>query len=164
MGAAMFSSDHRSGSMHGKLFVLEALYAGIDEAHLYARVDFASTLPEGETMATLHLALRAGEQKVGNFCLEVEVAQGQITGWTLRDEGKVLIASQNKPEGVEVALVKILEVKLPMALLGAEQGHIFNLRFVLYRDHMPVDALPQEGSLEIRVAPEEVLVEIAYQS
>ncbi len=76
MGAAMFSSDRRSGSMHGKLFVLEALYAGIDEAHLYARVDFASTLPEGETMATLHLALRDGEQKMGNFCLEVEARAG----------------------------------------------------------------------------------------
>ena len=68
------------------------------------------------------------------------------------------------PKEVEVALGKILEVKLPMALLGAEQGHTFNLRFVLYRDHMPIDALPQEGSLEIQVAPEEVLVEIAYQS
>ncbi len=164
MGAAMFSSDHRSGSMHGKLFVLEALYAGIDEAHLYARVDFSSTLPEGETMATLHLALRDGEQKVANFCLEVELAQGQITGWTLRDEGKALIASQSKPKEVEVALGKILEAKLPMALLRAEQGQTFNLRFVLYRDHMPIDALPQEGSLEIHVAPEEVLVEIAYQS
>ena len=51
-----------------------------------------------------------------------------------------------------------------MALLGAEQGHTFNLRFVLYRDHMPIDALPQEGSLEIQVAPEDVLIEIAYQS
>ena len=46
--------------------------------HLYARLDFASTLPEGETIATLHLALRDGEQTVGNFCLEVELAQGQI--------------------------------------------------------------------------------------
>ncbi len=77
MGAAMFSSDRRGGSMHGKLFVLEAIYAGIDEAHLYARLDFAAQLPEGDTMATLHLALRDGEQAVGNFRLEVELAPGQ---------------------------------------------------------------------------------------
>jgi alpha-amylase/alpha-mannosidase (GH57 family) len=164
MGAAMFSSDHRSGSMHGKLFVLEALYAGIDEEHLYVRLDFASTLPEGETTATLHLALRDGEQRMGNFRLEVELAQGQITGWTLRDEAKATVASQRNPNGVEAAFGKILEVKLPMVLLGAEQGHTFNLRFVLYRNNMPIDALPQEGSLEIQVAPEEVLVEIAYQA
>ncbi len=164
MGAAMFSSDRRSGSMHGKLFVLDAVYAGIDEQHLYARLDFASTLPEGETTATLHLALRDGEQTVGNFCLEVELAQEQIVDWTLRDEAKAEIASQSKPGGSEVALGKILEIKLRMALLGAEQGHTFNLRFVLYRDHMPIDALPQEGSVEIQVAPEDVLIEIAYQS
>ena len=160
----MFSSDRRSGSMHGKLFVLDAVYAGIDEQHLYARLDFASTLPEGETTATLHLALRDGEQTVGNFCLEVELAQEQIVDWTLRDEAKAEIASQSKPGGSEVALGKILEIKLRMALLGAEQGHTFNLRFVLYRDHMPIDALPQEGSVEIQVAPEDVLIEIAYQS
>ncbi len=77
MGAAMFSSDRRGGSMHGKLFVLEAIYAGIDEAHLYARLDFAAQLPEGETMVTLHLALRDGEQAVANFRLDVEVAQGR---------------------------------------------------------------------------------------
>ena len=99
MGAAMFSSDRRSGSMHGKLFVLDAVYAGIDEQHLYARLDFASTLPEGETTATLHLALRDGEQTVGNFCLEVELAQEQIVDWTLRDEAKAEIASQSKPGG-----------------------------------------------------------------
>jgi hypothetical protein len=39
-----------------------------------------------------------------------------------------------------------------------------NLRFVLYRDGLPVDALPQEGSLELAVAPEDVLSEIAYDA
>ncbi len=51
-----------------------------------------------------------------------------------------------------------------MELLGAEEGNTFNLRFVLYRDRLPVDALPQEGSLEIQVAPEDVLIEMAYES
>ena len=46
MGAAMFSSDRRGGSMHGKLFVLESIYAGIDEANLYVRLDFAAKLPD----------------------------------------------------------------------------------------------------------------------
>ena len=51
-----------------------------------------------------------------------------------------------------------------MALLEAEEGFTFNLRFVVYRDRLPVDALPQEGSLEVQVAPEDVLAEIAYES
>jgi alpha-amylase/alpha-mannosidase (GH57 family) len=163
MGAAMFSSDRKGGSMHGKLFILEAIYAGIDEKHLYARLDFAANLPEENTTATLHLALRDGEQTLANFRLEAEITQGQLSGWKLRNKGKSVIASKSKPSGVEIALGKILEIKVPMALLGAEEGHTFNLRFVLYRDSLPIDALPQEGSLEIQVAPEEVLVEIAYE-
>jgi hypothetical protein len=51
-----------------------------------------------------------------------------------------------------------------MKVVGAEEGDTFNLRFVLYRDRLPIDALPQEGSLEIQVAPEDVLIEMAYES
>jgi hypothetical protein len=167
MGAAIFSSDRRGGSMHGKLFVLDALYAGIDEENLYARLDFAASLPEGETTATLHLALRDGVQTIGNFCLETEIAHGKIVRWVLQDGAKgakAELAKPGSPKGVEVALGKILEMKLPMALVGAKKGHTFNVRFVLYRDRLPIDALPQEGSLEIQVAPEDVLMEIAYES
>jgi alpha-amylase/alpha-mannosidase (GH57 family) len=164
MGAAMFSSDRRGGSMHGKLFVLDAIYAGIDENALYARLDFAASLPEGTTMATLHLALRDGEQLAGNLRLDMEIAQGQLLRWKLSRDGKGTIASKARPCGAEVVLGKILEMKMPMALLGAKEGHSFNLRFVLYRDRLPIDALPQEGSLEVQVAPEDVLMEIAYES
>ncbi|MFI4983273.1 MAG: hypothetical protein ACHQIO_23210, partial [Nevskiales bacterium] len=165
MGAAMFSSDRRSGSMHGKLFVLEAIYAGIDEAHLYARLDFAAQLPEGVTAATLHLALREGEQVVSNFRLDAEVAQGALGGWKLLQDGiPAPLANEQQPKGAAVALGKVLALKLPMKLLGAAEGNTFNLRFVLYRDRLPVDALPQEGSLEIQVAPEGVLIEQAYES
>jgi hypothetical protein len=38
------------------------------------------------------------------------------------------------------------------------------MRLVLYRDRLPIDALPQEGSIEVQVAPEDVLAEIAYES
>jgi alpha-amylase/alpha-mannosidase (GH57 family) len=164
MGAAMFSSDRRSGSMHGKLFVLEAVYAGIDESNLYARLDFAATLPLGECTATLHLALHKGDQTAVNMQLDMEVVSGQLTGWKLRDGGKNSVATQAKAAGVEVALAKVLEMKLPMKLLGAAEKDTFNLRFVLYRDKVPSDALPQEGSLEIPVAPEDVLVERAYEA
>jgi len=161
MGAAMFSSDRRGGSMHGKLFVFDAVYAGIDEAHLYTRLDFASNLPEGDTIATLHLALRDGEQAISNLRLDVDLVSGQLKDWKLRN-GKNLVASMSKPAGVEVALGKVLETKLPMALVGAKEGQSFNLRLVLYRDSLTIDALPQEGSLEIQIAPEDVLIEMAY--
>ena len=164
MGAAMFSSDRRGGSMHGKLFVLESIYAGIDEAHLYARLDFASQLPEGTTAAPLHLALRTGEQTAAGYQLEAAIGHdGALSGWELRkDDSGIVLASARDPQDIELALGKVLELKLPMSLLGADKGDSFNLRFVLYRGRLPIDSLPEEGSLEIQVAPEDVLAELSY--
>ena len=164
MGAAMFSSDHKGGSMHGKLFVLEAIHAGIDAENLYARLDFAANLPPGEITATLHVALLGGQETLGHFRLDCQIQNGVLQSWKLGNGGRGVLAGPEKPNGVEVALGKILAARLPMKLLGAKDGHTFNLRFVLYRDRLPIDALPQEGSLEVQVAPEDVLVEIAYES
>ncbi len=146
-------------------FVLESIYAGIDEKHLYARLDFAAQLPEGRYHGMLHLAMRDGEQQVANLRLDAEVSEGKLVGWKLRREVQDKpIASDSQPRGASVALGRILELKLPMALLGAEQGFTLHLRFVLYRDRLPLDALPQEGWLEVSVAPEDVLSEIAYDA
>ena len=165
MGAAMLSSDRRGGSMHGKTFVLESIYAGIDGKNLFVRLDFAARLPREVSTLTLHLGLRDGELEVANLRLDAALAEGELGGWKLRREGRNgPIASDSQPRGAAVALRKILEMKLPMALLGAEQGYTFNLRFVLYRDRLPVDSVPQEGSLEVAVAPEDVLGEIAYEA
>ena len=164
MGAATLGSDRRGGSMHGRLFLLEALHAGIDEQNLYARLDFASALPKAALLATLHLALCHGDQPRANLQLEMTIGQGSITTWELRNGVRSPLATNLAPNGVEAALGRVLEVKLPMSVLGAIAGDAFNLRFVVYRDHLPMDALPQEGSLEIQVVPEDVLVELAYEA
>src|SRR5579871_1857721 len=46
VGAAMYTADRRSGSIHGKQFLLDSVYAGIDEHNLYGRLDFIDALPE----------------------------------------------------------------------------------------------------------------------
>jgi len=96
--------------------------------------------------------------------LEMTIGQGSITTWELRNGVRSPLATNLAPNGVEAALGRVLEVKLPMSVLGAIAGDAFNLRFVVYRDHLPMDALPQEGSLEIQVVPEDVLVELAYEA
>ena len=45
MGAAAYTADHRAGAMHGKQFLLDAVYAGIDTTCLYGRLDFAGKVP-----------------------------------------------------------------------------------------------------------------------
>ncbi len=48
MGAAIYTADQRSGSMHGKQFLLDSVYAGIDATCLYGRLDFTGKIPEDE--------------------------------------------------------------------------------------------------------------------
>ena len=46
LGAATYNADKRSGAMHGKQFLLDSVYAGIDEVNLYGRLDFIDIPPK----------------------------------------------------------------------------------------------------------------------
>jgi hypothetical protein len=52
-------------------------------------------------------------------------------------------------------------MKLPLATLRAQPGDKLHLRFSLWRDRLPVDALPLEGSLDLHLLDDEELRSIA---
>ena len=56
---------------------------------------------------------------------------------------------------MRATLYKNFEFQIPLALLGADFGQILRLRFSLWRDHLPVDALPVEGTMELGVISED---------
>ena len=39
---------------------------------------------------------------------------------------------------------------------------MLRVRFSVWREHLPLDALPQEGSIEVRVVPESELSAVPY--
>ncbi|HEX8926569.1 MAG TPA: hypothetical protein VF786_12300, partial [Terriglobales bacterium] len=164
MGAATYSSDRRGGSMHGKEFVLETIYAGIDEENVYGRLDFASLLPPGPTEIAVSFAIRQnshGEPKT--FRLRAGLMDGKLQQWALTSNGdKSALASPQDAKGCKVELGKIFEFRSPLALLSAQQGSTINLRFALYRSSLPIDALPLEGSVDLNVEPEDVLFSNEY--
>ncbi len=47
MGAASYTSDQRTSAMHGKQFLLDAVYAGLDADSVSGRLDFYHGVPEG---------------------------------------------------------------------------------------------------------------------
>ena len=47
MGAASYTSDQRTSAMHGKQFLLDAVYAGLNEDSVSGRLDFHHAVPEG---------------------------------------------------------------------------------------------------------------------
>jgi hypothetical protein len=199
LGAAMYAADSRTGSMHGRQALFESAYAGIDEANLYSRIDFADALPEGELRLVVQCAARLAKQTAGSISatdsapearhtpreervlrFEITVLDGKLKDWNVFDDkpaeiakrtsrgskkaassGKVL-ASAKTPSGVEAALARILELKMPLSMLGVTQGHTVNLRFTLWRQGLPLDALPVDGSMDLEIASEEQLANNAY--
>jgi alpha-amylase/alpha-mannosidase (GH57 family) len=179
IGAAMYSADRHAGAMHGKVFLLEAIYAGIDEDFLYGRLDFIGSVPqdEFELVVTLESCTpddAAGDSGPGGVrrsdCptllrLELSVAGGVVKDWRLRPVGSdVPIAGTDVPDhnSVRVKLFKDFEFQLPLTTIGATLGCVIRLRFTIWRDKLPLDALPVEGTLDIPVLSEEELEAATY--
>ncbi len=165
MGAAMFTSDQRGGSMHGKQFLLDAAYAGVDEANVYGRLDFASSIDAKEWQIAVQFSTGKEGAERQTYRLEMQVREAKLDGWVLTQNGKkMVVASSEEPKGVEAAMQKLFEFKMPFELIGAELESDINMRFVAIRDGLPLDALPVEGSLDLKVQPEEELAMNAYSS
>jgi hypothetical protein len=61
-----------------------------------------------------------------------------------------------------VRLHKIFEFKLPLNRFTPEEGDTLRLRFSLWRERLPVDALPVEGWIELHLISDEELRSYVY--
>ena len=92
----MYTADRRSSAMHGKEFLLDSLYAGVDEENFYARVDFVGGMPPaGDVEMKLHCASRDASGAVLKTAqVTVAIVAGKISGWRVTavegDEEKLL--------------------------------------------------------------------------
>ena len=170
MGAAVYTADHRSGSMHGKQFLLDSVYAGIDERNVYGRLDFADgKVPDidFELVVNLESGVADSPENDGSrhrrvLRLDVTVQKGQIQDWKVTaDENQLLATSQESNPVATLALAKNFEFKLPLDWLQAESAVQLRLRFSLWRQGLPVDALPLEGWIELQLVSEEELAAMA---
>ncbi len=172
MGAACYTADRRSSAMHGKQFLLDAVYAGIDEQYVYGRLDFAGRVPEEDLEIVVNLESWANQAARARreLRLDVVVEGAQMQSWKVTgEEEQVLASSVNPGEAARVALVRNFEFRLPLTWLpaapididkvrGAQRSELpttrLRLRFSLWRNHLPVDALPVEGWIELELLAE----------
>jgi alpha-amylase/alpha-mannosidase (GH57 family) len=179
MGAARYTADHRSGSMHGKQFLLEAVYSGIDEEYVYGRLDFIGKVPEEgfEIVVNIESWGSHTDKPRRTLRLDVEVANGKMSGWKATEEDHVLASSTESIGGAKVALFRNFEFRLPLLWMmaaplgieivrGPEESSVLTtrlrLRFSLWRNHLPVDALPMEGWIEMELLTEGDLLALAF--
>jgi alpha-amylase/alpha-mannosidase (GH57 family) len=147
LGAGTYRADQRSGAMHGQRHLIRALHYGCDEANLYLRVDF-----EEQALAELNgAAARVRAETVGEASSASDV--------TIRLGGKApevaearLAAPQAAAPGVEAAMEDVLEIAIPLAALGVAEGQSLRFQLSVWKDGLPVDALPQQGRIEMSTA------------
>ena len=152
IGAAHYRRDRHGSAMHGKQLVFDSLYAGIDLEQLYVRVDLLPDFLDesGERLQAdldiqLALALHAGDGSEKSLT-EISVS--------LRD-GKV--SQVNAPFPVESAAGNSLVIALALDELHARIGDTLRLHTVAWKNNLPLDALPAEGTIELPIVTEETL-------
>jgi alpha-amylase/alpha-mannosidase (GH57 family) len=182
MGAAIFTADQRAGAMHGKQFLLDSVYAGIDSVFVYGRLDFAGPVPDMECDLVVNLeSWASGEARPRrSLRLDAKVQDRKLAEWKVdgREESSSVSSSKNE-ETAKAALLRNFEFRLPLhwllAVPGAAAGpgtispamvdrkpdalpvpptSRVRLRFSLWHNRLPVDALPVEGWIELQLLSE----------
>jgi alpha-amylase/alpha-mannosidase (GH57 family) len=139
LGAGVYRVDARSGSMHGKKFLIKELHYGSDGVKLFLRLDFDPSFDAETAGLEARLSVRAGDPpRQGSLTLSFQVGSLGIVETTL-------------PQGsFEYSWLKILEVGIALEALGQTSGAPLGFQFSLWRDGLPVDAVPQHGWLEAK--------------
>ncbi|MGA2005247.1 MAG: hypothetical protein ABSG70_17810, partial [Terriglobales bacterium] len=175
MGAARHTADKRSGSMHGKQFLMDGVYAGIDENYVYGRLDFAGKIAQDPFEVVVNVESWANQMSEPrrDLRLDVAVESGRVRSWKVTKADGTVLAKSTDPsenEEVRIALARNFEFRVPLAWLLAAPLEIqkvrgpktsevlttrLRLRFSLWNNRLPVDALPLEGWIELELLVEE---------
>ena len=136
MGAGLYRKDHRSGAMHSRRSLLKELRYGSDTRHLYVRVDFTQPITAEHNL---------------EFRLKVKNQSGQTfqTSHIWKDGQFQLKRTELPSKAVRAALDAIYEAEIPLSEVDAKYGDVISVNVSVFRDGLPVAALPPTGDLEI---------------
>ncbi|HZD95454.1 MAG TPA: glycoside hydrolase family 57 protein, partial [Candidatus Sulfotelmatobacter sp.] len=123
LGAATHMADRHSSAMHGKLFLLDTGYAGIDDENLYCRLDFMEEPAEwasGDTRLVVTIETSASDsgEAPTTHRLETEISGGQVHAWRFGRNGN----PEENLQAISVGLESIFECIIPLKLLQAPTG------------------------------------------
>ncbi len=147
LGGGLYSADRRGGAMHGRTPLLHEIHYGFDDDWFYVRVD-----PYAESQPSLcdcvfRVAVRASQE----VRIPVHIRDGRITDIQVEvNEACVLGAQQY----VHAAYDQVLEVAIARSIIETEGRSSFQLGVSLWQGGLPVDVLPAEGWLDVRLGPE----------
>jgi alpha-amylase/alpha-mannosidase (GH57 family) len=145
IGAGMYRVDERSGSMHGKKFLVNELHFGSDGANFYLRIDFHPGHEQELPAMGARLTLQPFDGGPSSYVL-LSFSSGAVCA----SEVKLAV---DPPGGaasaVECAFGRVLEGRIALDSLGVVKGRGLRFQFSLWQGGLPMDAIPQQGWLEM---------------
>jgi alpha-amylase/alpha-mannosidase (GH57 family) len=141
MGAGLYLTDQRQGSMHGFGQLVTGLHYGCDATNFYWRLDFESQAAAAEWGVEVQLTTEAaGKQSTLRLSLSQSAAEIVRVKWAHARKS-------SHPE--RVAFGRILELSATLNALNALAGERLRFQISLWRDGLPIGAIPAQGWLEL---------------
>jgi len=142
LGAGMYATDRKSGTMHGRSHAFGDLHYGFSERHFYLRVD---PLPEAfSDMQEFQIRLTLWDAHETRITLKAE--EGKLSTALVERAGVCIL----KPDSVvSAAFGRILEVSVARDLFDLHGRRELLLSVALWKGGLPVDVLPEEGMLNM---------------
>jgi alpha-amylase/alpha-mannosidase (GH57 family) len=144
LGAGLYSADRRLGSMHGRAYFLNALHYGFDDDQLYLRVDPVAEAAKNLRDCEFRVVIRAARE----LRVHVNVADGCVSGFHVEMSDVCPLGSSLH---MKAAFGGILEVSIGRSLIECVGRSALSLNVSLWQGGLPVDVLPAEGWLDIRL-------------
>jgi alpha-amylase/alpha-mannosidase (GH57 family) len=144
LGAGLYRVDDRSGSMHGKKFLVREVYYGADGANLYLRVDFHQGAEQAVSEMEARLSIAAGNGAGSSLTVKLDHGHAHVTELKL-----AAATAEATAPAAEFAFGQILEARLSLAALGVRDGIPVRFQFSLWQGGLPMDAVPQQGWIEM---------------
>ena len=148
MGAGFYLPQELESAMHGRIRVLQQIRYGFSEDQLFVRLDFfqgaLARLRDSEFRVTIR-----GEEELR---VVIRIEQGKMSGYIVESKDFCLLGPDQM---VKVACDRILEIAIDRKLVRLRGRNSFSLAVALWEGGLPVDLLPAEGWLEVRLGPEQ---------
>jgi alpha-amylase/alpha-mannosidase (GH57 family) len=142
IGAGLYATDQRGGTMHGREYVLGDLRYGFGTEHFYLRVD-----PVPEVIAEIpDFQFRVTMWDSRETRITLNVAAGKLVSCVLEQGGACLLHAEKL---VTAAYDKIIEVSVARELFDLNGRKGLLLSVALWEGGLPIDVLPVDGMLEV---------------
>jgi alpha-amylase/alpha-mannosidase (GH57 family) len=138
LGAGFYRSGQHNRAMHGEPPVIQDMYYGTDGEKLFLRLDFSQPLQLSDDI---------------EFRLEIRTASGSQFCVTEHWQNSALVVEHSElDQAVSASLDKILETSVAFSALHVRRGEPIYIRLAVFRDGLPVGAIPTLGELEMQTS------------